>query len=115
MAEWLLVACGGAAGALCRFEISILAQRRKWHFPLATLVVNALGSFLAGVGLGLTQGHPGWAALVISGFCGALTTFSAFAMETFLLWKEARRGAALAYIAAQLACSLGGAALGSFL
>ncbi|MCV6598595.1 MAG: fluoride efflux transporter CrcB [Mangrovicoccus sp.] len=85
MSEWLLhgiFALGGGLGAILRHWVS----RAITHdFPLATLLVNVLGS----VGLGLALGAMGdlgaWpdhSQRLVFGFCGGFTTFSSFAYQT---------------------------------
>lgn len=84
--DWVLVAVGGAAGAALRFALASIGDRA---FPWGTVAANLVGSFV----LGLVLGAPGARALVGLGFCGALTTYSAFAVQTHGLgW---RRGALL--------------------
>ncbi len=72
----LLVAVGGAAGALVRFLVAVALPGRR-----ATLAVNVVGSGLLGA---LVQSSPSVLALVGIGFCGGLTTFSTFAVEVAL-------------------------------
>lgn len=105
------VALGGATGAVARYAIST-ALARYGGFPWATLLVNALGSLLLGALMEACLHHPRWPPelrlLVGTGFCGALTTFSTFSVETLALPP----GRALLNIAANLLVSLGMAALG---
>jgi CrcB protein len=98
------VAVGGATGAVCRYLISgWLAQ------PYGTLLVNALGSLVLGVVVGLSSSLPPELRLLVgTGFCGGLTTFSTFAVETLALPPER----ALANVAANLLLSLTMASLG---
>jgi fluoride exporter len=74
----LYVALGAALGATARYALGHLLDRRV---PWGTVLVNVVGSFLLGVvsGLALSGESP---ALVGVGFCGALTTYSAFAVQT---------------------------------
>ncbi len=69
----LLVALGAAAGAPVRFLVGRLLPG-----PRSTLLVNVVGSALLGL---LVHPSPSTYALVGTGFCGALTTFSTFAVE----------------------------------
>jgi CrcB protein len=74
----LLVALGAAVGVPVRFALS------EWlddDFPLGTLVVNVVGSGLLGLFSGLAPGESA-AALLGTGFCGGMTTYSAFAVQT---------------------------------
>lgn len=79
------VALGGAAGASLRFVVETWTVARWGHsWPWGTFAVNVLGSLLLGVALGgvLVSELPRWASLLVAtGFCGALTTFSSFALQ----------------------------------
>lgn len=108
----LLVLVGGAVGAPARYLVDRWVQRPGRTFPGGILAVNVAGSFV----LGLLAGAPGlpeWAlTLVGTGFCGALTTFSTFSLNTVLLADRGRWGAALANVTLSLvggvaACTLG--------
>ena len=82
-----LVMCGGSLGAASRYLIGLLTAK-SWgsHFPWGTLVVNLVGCFLIGLLFGLADRvpllTPGKRLLLITGYLGALTTFSSFALET---------------------------------
>ena len=75
----LLVAIGAAVGASLRY---VVAQRLPNR--VATLLVNVVGCALLGA---LLRPSPSTAALVGTGFCGALTTFSSFAVEARRSWR----------------------------
>lgn len=115
----LLVAAGGALGALCRYMTTlVMAGRMGTSFPYGTLAVNGAGSFLIGIlGVLLSRVYPlpGTAAFLITGFLGGLTTFSSFMNETLQLWASGRWLEGLGYMFAQLACGLLLVALGAFL
>jgi fluoride exporter len=85
----MAVGIGGALGAITRFYVgTIVVKYFPYELPLATLIVNILGSFLIGllVGLFLTLTPPDYLkGLLITGFLGALTTYSTFAIESFML------------------------------
>ena len=100
----LLVALGAAVGAPLRF---VLASRLDGDFPWGTLAVNVGGSFLLGLfsALALTD-HA--IALLGTGFCGGLTTYSAFAVQTNAQGPARGTAYALATIGVSLAaCALG--------
>ena len=88
----LLVFAGAAVGAPLRYLTDLLVQSRHDSvFPWGTLTVNAAGSLVLGVTAGVLSADPGpaWVlALVGTGLCGALTTFSTFAFETVRLTEE---------------------------
>ena len=95
---WVAFVLAGAVGAPLRYvvEMAITARWRR-AFPLGTLVVNATGSLVLGVlvGLGLFHGLSLAPRLVLgTGLCGAYTTFSTFAFQTVELADDGARGAA---------------------
>lgn len=108
----LLVALGAAVGAPLRF----LTDRamRAWlgeAFPWGTLTVNLVGSLLLGFLAGLPV-PAGFAALLGTGFCGALTTYSTFGWETLTLARSGAAPRAAAYVLLSLAAGLAAAYLG---
>lgn len=112
----LLVVLGGAVGAPARYLVDQLLQTRLGRaFPWGTLAVNVAGSLLLGLVAGLVAADraAGWVLTVVgAGFCGALTTFSAFSFETFRLAEAGRWVAALLNVTVSVALGLGAAALG---
>jgi CrcB protein len=87
MNRFLVVALGGAFGAMSRYAVSLLVAR-IWtrDFPLATLLINVSGSFILGffatIAAEKTSFDPLWRLLIATGFVGAYTTFSTFEYET---------------------------------
>ena len=102
----LLVAAGGAAGSVARHLVSVLAVTQFGAgFPWGTLGVNILGSAAIGVAAGLgLQGES--RLLVVTGFLGGFTTFSAFSLETGRL-LERSPALGVAYVAASILLGLG--------
>jgi CrcB protein len=100
----VLIVVGAAVGAPLRY----LAARwlNRAGAPWGTLAVNVVGSFLLGVVL--ARATPEIAALVGTGFCGALTTYSTYALETV----ELPRARAWAYALGSVLAGLAAAALG---
>lgn len=99
----LQVALGGAIGATLRFAVA------SWVvFPLGTLAVNVIGSFLMGVAFVFLaeRGMERWVPFVLAGLLGGFTTFSAFSLDTYKLYEAGRIGAAGGYVFASVVLSL---------
>lgn len=95
---FLLVALGGALGAVARYGTGLVLPRDP--FPYGTLAVNLLGAFLLGW-LVLGEAGEGNARFLIGiGFLGAFTTLSTYSMETVSLWQEGKQALAAANVAA---------------
>ena len=89
---YLLVACGGALGAMARFGVAhVMVAYFGRGFPYATLTVNVLGSLAMG-GLYAAIQHEmlwvPWRNIIGVGFLGAFTTFSTFSLDTLLLLQQ---------------------------
>jgi CrcB protein len=104
------VSLGSSLGALLRWW---LGARLNAHFPPippGTLAANLIGGYVVGVAVALfatyTAIAPEWRLLVITGFCGGLTTFSTFSAELVTLLQQGRATWALAAAAAHLGGSL---------
>jgi len=117
----LQIAVGGALGAVLRYgAVTLGARVFGTTFPWGTLAVNVIGSFLIGVAFVyvLSRADPSLrrvAPLVMSGFLGGFTTFSAFSLETLLLIERGRLGAAMAYVGGSVALCLVAVAAGAWL
>lgn len=114
---WLAVAGGGALGAMARHGVSQLSLR--WlgpNFPWGTLTANILGSFLLGLlvaWLAMREPNPpALRAFLAVGLLGAFTTFSTFALDVVLLYREKAIGLAAAYLVASIVLSVGGLLVG---
>ncbi len=111
------VVVGGALGSIVRYLLDLgLTVRRGSIFPWGTFVANLAGSMVLGLLTGVTVGAPElprWIGpLVGAGFCGALTTYSTFGLETVRLaetgaWRYAVVNAAATVIAGLAAVTLG--------
>lgn len=123
----LLIFIGCALGGVFRhLGTSLIARLLGESFPWGTLIVNAVGSFLLGIvlGGGIRQmeswfSFDGVHAFAAIGFCGGLTTFSTFSLQTLSLVSESSWGKALANIVGSVAlcvfCVVSGYALGEWL
>lgn len=110
----LLVALGAAVGAPARYLTDRAVQaRHDTRFPWGTLTVNVAASFVLG-GIAGAAGHISAEAfaLVATGFCGAMSTFSALSYETFHLARDREWFHAVASIAVSLVAALGAVSIG---
>jgi CrcB protein len=111
----LLVALGAAIGAPLRYLTDRVIQARHGStFPWGTLTVNVAGSLLLGYLVGLPVA-PWISALLGTGFCGALTTYSTFSLEGLRLVREGERMLAVAYATGSVLAGLGAAYVGLLL
>lgn len=95
LSTWMAVGMGGFLGATLRYLIArVAAERLGAAFPWGTLAANVIASALLGAAVaGMPTGI--WQTLFAVGFCGSLSTFSAFSIETLALVRQARAGGAL--------------------
>jgi len=106
----LAVAVGGALGAVLRYLTSVsLAGRGR--VPLGVLVVNVVGSFVAGVALGAPL-DAAVQLIIVTGLCGGLTTFSTLAVETIQLTLEGKHRAAALSVGQNLVWGIAAALIG---
>lgn len=115
---WIIaaVAVGGALGTVARYELALAEPVQSGRFPWATFTANMLGSFLLGivvVVLAETRGSTGvLRAFAAVGFCGGLTTFSTWMVESVLLTRDGSTGMAALYLAVSLVAGLVAVTLG---
>ncbi|MFG1921216.1 fluoride efflux transporter CrcB [Cryptosporangium sp. NPDC048952] len=108
----LLVALGAAVGAPLRYLTDRAIQARHGTtFPWGTLAVNVVGSLVLGFVAGLPASTP-VTALLGTGFCGALTTYSTFSYDTYRLTRGGESLVALFYVVVSLCAGMGAAAIG---
>jgi CrcB protein len=98
-----LVAAGGVAGAILRHLVGQALE--SGSFPLGTLVVNVVGSFVLGAVTFLGAGDD-VLLLVGTGACGSFTTFSSFSVAVVELWEEGDRLRSVVFAAANLGGAL---------
>jgi CrcB protein len=116
----LLVALGGGIGSAFRYLTSVFVARYfSGHFPLATFITNFLGCFLIGILMGYflksQTEHNAMRWLLVAGFCGSYTTFSAFGYESVNLIQTQQLLTAFAYIALSVIAGLAAVWLGLLL
>ena len=107
MQHLLIVAAGGALGAGMRHLVNLAALRLVGaSFPWGTLAINIVGSFVMGVVVEMLARRAGAAPelrlFIATGVLGGFTTFSAFSLETALLWERGAQLAAGAYVIASV-------------
>ena len=112
----LAVAVGGALGTVARYELALAEPVASGHFPWATFAANMIGSFVLGIAVVVfveTRDRPSVPrALVAVGFCGGLTTFSTWRVESVLLTRDGDGGTAALYLGVSLVVGLAAVALG---
>lgn len=98
----LAVIIGGSLGCVIRWLISLKFNGLFPYLPLGTLLVNLIGGFIIGMAmfffLRFPNLDPAWRLLITTGFCGGLTTFSAFSAEVFYMLQDQRVGWAAATV-----------------
>ena len=92
MIKVLFIAIGGAIGSVGRYALSSFAHSISFTvFPVGTLMVNLIGSFLIGILGGFFEGGsmlPQVRSFLVIGVLGGFTTFSSYSLETFNLMRE---------------------------
>jgi len=115
---WVLIAVGiGAAlGAWLRLGLSIWLNHTHPSLPVGTLTANVLGGLLIGLSVGLLDRwpelDPAWRTVILTGFLGALTTFSTFSLEALTLLSRGQYGWLVGHSALHLFGSMAAAAIG---
>lgn len=104
------ISIGAALGALLRWQLGIRLNSIFPTIPPGTLVANLLGGYLIGVAVAFFASYsaisPEWRLLIITGFCGGLTTFSTFSAELAALLQEGRLSWALGIVAVHVSGSV---------
>lgn len=112
----LFVGMGGFLGSVARYLISLIPMAQRSGFPLATLLINIVGSFVIGALAGIAARHtaipPEWMAFLRVGICGGFTTFSTFALEVTNLLGAGRTWMAVFYILSSVLFGIAAVVLG---
>jgi fluoride exporter len=100
------ISVGASFGALLRWWLGMVLNPHFPAIPPGTLAANLIGGYVVGVAVAFfatyTAVAPEWRLLVITGFCGGLTTFSTFSAEVVTLMQQGRALWALGAAAAHL-------------
>jgi CrcB protein len=104
------VCIGSSLGALLRWWLGLFLNAHFPTIPPGTLAANLIGGYVVGVAVAVFAAYssiaPEWRLLVITGFCGGLTTFSTFSAEIVALMQEGRLMWAAGHAAAHLVGSI---------
>lgn len=116
---YILVAVGGALGAVARFAVANgFARRLGTGWPYATLCINLSGCFLIALFLAAASERnidPSWRYLFPTGFVGAYTTFSTYGYETVRLVQLGQGAGAIVYVAASNVLGFAAVLLGGWM
>lgn len=106
----LAVVVGGSLGCVGRWMLSMKLNGLFPNLPLGTLLVNLVGGFIIGIAMvfftRFPNLDPAWKLLITTGFCGGLTTFSAFSAEVVFMLQQDRLGWAAVSVMAHVVGSL---------
>ena len=106
----LAISTGAALGALLRWQLGLRLNSIFPTVPPGTLAANLIGAYVVGLAVAFFASYsaisPEWRLLVITGFCGGLTTFSTFSAELMTLLQEGRISWALTAVAAHVVGSV---------
>lgn len=112
----LAIALGTTSGAWLRWGLGLQLNALFPSIPPGTIAANMIGAYLIGLAIAFFAVSPNlspeWRLLVVTGFCGGLTTFSTFSAETMTLIQQGRLLWAMGAIAIHVAGSLLMTALG---
>jgi CrcB protein len=104
------ICVGASVGALLRWWLGTQLNHLFPNVPPGTLVANLVGGYVIGLAIAFfalySAAAPEWRLLIITGFCGGLTTFSTFSAEIVTLLQQGRSGWALGAAGLHLAGSV---------
>nr|WP_178114221.1 fluoride efflux transporter CrcB [Pseudomonas sp. SST3] len=116
MKSLIVIAVGASLGAWLRWLLGMKLNALFPTIPPGTLVANMVGGYIIGLAIAFLAASPSlspeWRLLIITGFCGGLTTFSTFSAETVALIQEGRLLWALGSISLHVVGSLAMTAAG---
>lgn len=116
MLQVIAICVGASLGALVRWGLGLWLNTSAASMPWGTLAANLIGGYLVGLAVAVFQHHadidPAWRLLLVTGFLGALTTFSSFSAEVVEMLMAQRYAQALGTAALHLTGSLALTVLG---
>ena len=112
----LAICLGACLGALLRWRLGLWLSTPGALLPWGTLAANLIGGYLVGVCVAVFQAlpqlDPAWRLMLVTGFLGALTTFSSFSAEVVALLQQARYvlalGTAMLHLTGSLLLTIAG-------
>ncbi|MDY7571375.1 fluoride efflux transporter CrcB [Pseudomonas sp. CCC4.1] len=112
----IVIAVGASLGAWLRWLLGMKLNALFPTIPPGTVVANMVGGYIIGLAIAFLAASPTlspeWRLLIVTGFCGGLTTFSTFSAETVALIQEGRLVWAFGSISLHVAGSLAMTAAG---
>lgn len=111
--NYLLVFIGGGLGSTLRYLVNIVCPRLFGDaFPYHTFIINITGSTVMGLIAGYLafkgEAAAAWKLFLMTGILGGYTTFSAFSLDTAILYERGEIGLALFYVAGSVVLSIAG-------
>src|SRR6201996_967157 len=113
MMNYVLVFIGGGLGSCLRHAVNVVSQRVLGsHFPYHTFIINITGSTVMGLVAGYLafkgEAAASWKLFLMTGILGGYTTFSAFSLDTAVLYERGEIGLALFYVLGSVIFSIAG-------
>jgi CrcB protein len=114
---FLIVFLGGGFGSVLRHIVNVMSARiLGTGFPYGTLTVNVVGGLVMGLFAGYFafkgDASQQWRLLLMTGVLGGFTTFSAFSLDTVLLYERGELRLAALYVALSVVLAIGGVVAG---
>ena len=114
---YLLVFFGGGLGSMLRYAVNVLCGRLLGtDFPFGILIINVTGSTVMGLVAGYLafkgEASQPWRIFLMTGILGGYTTFSAFSLDTIVLYERGELGLAAFYVAGSVVLSILGLVAG---
>jgi CrcB protein len=108
---YVLVFIGGGIGSMLRHTVNVICSRvLGTHFPYHTFIINITGSTIMGLIAGYLafrgEAAQSWRLFLMTGVLGGYTTFSAFSLDSALLYERGELGLALLYVLGSVVLSI---------
>ncbi|MDF2566561.1 MAG: crcB protein [Oscillospiraceae bacterium] len=101
MIKCIFIGLGGFIGSICRYLVGLAFLTASSAFPISTLIINFVGSFIIGIitefSIKIVPINTNLLAFLTIGICGGFTTFSTFSLETINLFEKGKLALGFAY------------------